>query len=147
MRTIPMSQRIERRLSTAARRLGAADPLPYVKPLLDRTFRLPEGDPRYADNTLTPGSAPLEPSFSEQEPNVLRFTVAPLTPDAPPVCRRDEATREMRRLVEPVFGSDALRWFDERSEESISLALAEYLSISTAMGKSIGTITFPLAAS
>ena len=29
---------------------------------------------------------------------------------ASPVSRRDEATREMRRLVGPLFGSSALRW-------------------------------------
>jgi hypothetical protein len=31
--------------------------------------------------------------------------------------RRDEATREMRRLVRDFFGRDALHWFDEASEE------------------------------
>jgi hypothetical protein len=31
--------------------------------------------------------------------------------------RRDEATREMRRLVRDFFGRDAVRWFDESSEE------------------------------
>ncbi len=48
---------------------------------------------------------------------MLRFTIEPLGPDASPVARRDEATREMRRLVAPLFGRDALRWFDARSEE------------------------------
>jgi hypothetical protein len=32
------------------------------------------------------------------------------------MARRDEATREMRRLVSPTFGRDSLRWFDARSE-------------------------------
>ena len=113
----PMSDVVARRLQTAAQRLGSADPLPYVKPLIDRTFYLPQGDSKYAENTLTPGAAPLEPSFSENEPHDLRFTVEPLGPEASPVMRRDEATREMRRLVSPVFGQDALRWFDGRSEE------------------------------
>jgi hypothetical protein len=31
--------------------------------------------------------------------------------------RRDEATREMRRLVRHFFGKDALHWFDEKSED------------------------------
>jgi hypothetical protein len=48
---------------------------------------------------------------------MLRFTIEPLGPHAPPVARRDEATREMRRLISPIFGRDALRWFDSRSEE------------------------------
>jgi hypothetical protein len=60
---------------------------------------------------------PYEPSFSEAEPGTLRFTIEPLGPNASPVARRDEATREMRRLISPIFGRDALRWFDSRSEE------------------------------
>src|SRR6185295_7470856 len=68
-------------------------------------------------NSLVPGAAPLEPSFSELEPKVLRFTVEPLGPFAGAVDRRDESTREMRRLVRDFFGRDALHWFDEQSEE------------------------------
>ena len=78
---------------------------------------MPIGDPQYAANALTPGTAPFEPSFSEREPNLLRFTIEPLGPGPSPVARRDEATREMRRLIGPLFGTGALRWFDERSEE------------------------------
>ena len=48
---------------------------------------------------------------------MLRFTVEPLGPEASGGERRDEATREMRRLVRPCFGNEALRWFDARSEE------------------------------
>jgi hypothetical protein len=107
---------VGRRLSVAARKLGTANPLGLIKPLLDRTFSLPEGDSRYAGNALTPGAAPFEPSYSELEPQVLRFTVEPLEPAASGLDRRDEATREMRRLVK-LFGPDALHWFDERSEE------------------------------
>ncbi len=117
MNTKPMSEVVAVRLQSAAQKMGTASPLPYVKPLLDRTFYLPQGDAKYAANTLTPGAAPLEPSFSEQEPNVLRFNLEPLGPEASPVSRRDEATREMRRLIGTMFGGDALRWFDQRSEE------------------------------
>lgn len=117
MNAKPMSTVVAERLQTAARQLGAANPLPYVKPLLDRTFSLPQGDMKYAANALTPGSAPLEPSFSEQEPNNLRFTIEPLGPEASPISRRDEATREMRRLSASMFGPEALRWFDQRSED------------------------------
>jgi len=111
-----MSVAVGRRLSVAAQKLGTANPLGLIKPLLDRTFSLPEGDSRYAGNALTPGAAPFEPSYSELEPQVLRFTVEPLEPSASGLDRRDEATREMRRLVK-LFGPDALHWFDERSEE------------------------------
>src|SRR5215469_1121165 len=112
----PMSHAIARRLVRASQALGAVNPLPAVKPLLDRTFTLPEGDRRYAENALTPGAAPFEPSFSELQPNVLRFTVEPLPPGASGMDRRDEATREMRRLVRDLFGREALGWFDRRSE-------------------------------
>lgn len=117
MSTRPMSHVVSGRLQTAAKQIGTADPVPYVKPLLDRTFELPEGDPRYARNSLMPGAAPLEPSFSEREPQALRFTLQPLGPQSSPTDRRAEATREMRRLVGSQFGPRALHWFDERSEQ------------------------------
>lgn len=113
----PLSVAVEKRLSSAAYKLGVTDPVKVMKPLLDRTFPLPLGDTRYAHNSLTPGAAPLEPSFSELEPRSLRFTVEPLGPEASGMDRRDEATREMRRLVNHFFGREAVRWFDSRSEE------------------------------
>jgi hypothetical protein len=107
---------VARRLQRASRHLGTVDPLPVVKPLLDRTFALPAGDRRYAVNALTPGAVPFEPSFSELQPGLLRFTVEPLGPGASTIERRDEATREMRRLVNNLISREALRWFDQRSE-------------------------------
>ncbi|MFZ5636458.1 MAG: hypothetical protein ACOY82_07695 [Pseudomonadota bacterium] len=116
-RAKPMKHLVERSLHSAAQALGTRDPIPYVGDLIERTFYLPDDDVSYARNALTPGAVPYEPSFSEAEPNTLRFTIEPLGPGASPVSRRDEATREMRRLIQPVFGRDALRWFDSRSEE------------------------------
>jgi hypothetical protein len=113
----PMSALVRQSLTHAAHALGTSNPLPYLDSLIDRTFSRPDDDIAYAQNALTPGAVPYEPSFSEAEPDTLRFTIEPLGPGAPPVARRDEATREMRRLVAPVFGRDALRWFDSRSEE------------------------------
>lgn len=113
----PMSDLVKRSLVGASQSLGVRNPLPYVQPLIDRTFARPDDDASYADNALTPGAVPYEPSFSEAEPHLLRFTIEPLGPGASPMARRDEATREMRRLVGPLFGNDALRWFDARSEE------------------------------
>lgn len=112
----PMIEHVAQSLAQASRRLGTADPMSYVGGLLGRSFDRPEDDLRYAYNALTPGAVPYEPSFSENEPGALRFTVSPLPPDASPLARRDEATREMRRLVCPIFGHEALRWFDQRSE-------------------------------
>ncbi|MDX1417982.1 MAG: hypothetical protein R3293_27520 [Candidatus Promineifilaceae bacterium] len=113
----PLSYAIKRRVHQAARQLGTEDPVPYVGTLIDRSFRLPEGHPQYGQNNLTPGTAPFEPSFSEREPHTLRFTVEPAGPGAHPLQRRDDATREMRRLVDTVFGGGALRWFDQSSEQ------------------------------
>jgi hypothetical protein len=131
-----MSDVVAQRLQAAAQQLGTASPLPYVRPLLDRTFPLPAGDPRYGRNALTPGAAPLEPSFSEMEPYDLRFNLEPLGPDESPVARRDEATREMRRLVKPVFGDAALNWFDEQSEEWRGMGMGSRLHYGAFFGTS-----------
>ncbi len=112
-----MATRIKQKMGHAAHTMGVVDPTPYVGELLERSFHMPVGDPRYAANTLTPGAVPVEPSYSEMEPQVLRFTIEPVGAGTSPSTRRDEATREMRRLVGPEFGRDALRWFDGRSEE------------------------------
>ena len=113
----PMSVTVAHRLRSAAMKIGTANPVGVIGNMLDRTFSLPAGDQRYANNALTPGAAPFEPSFSELEPHSLRFTVEPLGPEASGLDRRDEATREMRRLVRHFFGQEALHWFDGRSEE------------------------------
>lgn len=113
----PMAEHVKHSLAMAAHRLGTRDPLPLVGRMVDQAFSLPEDDASYARNRLAPGAVPYEPSFSEAEPDTLRFTIQPLPPDAPPIARRDEATREMRRLISPIFGNEALRWFDSRSEE------------------------------
>jgi hypothetical protein len=113
----PMAAHVKQSLTRAAATLHVRNPLPLVSSLIDRTFSLPDDDLTYGDNALTPGSVPFEPSFSEQEPNILRFTIEPLGPRVSPATRRDEATREMRRLISPQFGSDALKWFDTRSEQ------------------------------
>jgi len=103
-------------LAKAAHTLGAANPIPAVGGLIDRSFPMPPGAKEYAHNTLAPGAVAFEPSFSEQEAGAVRFVMEPLA-GASPVARQQEATREMRRLVAPTFGSDALHWFDQRSED------------------------------
>ena len=117
IRKRPMAAHVKQSLARASQALGVRDPLPIMGPMIERTFYRPDDDIAYADNRLTPGAVPFEPSFSEAEPDALRFTIQPLGPGALPVARRDEATREMRRLVAPLFGRDALNWFDARSEE------------------------------
>lgn len=112
----PASHAIKRRVRQAASRLGTADPVPYIGQLIDRSFSLPREDMQYAENNLVPGAVPFEPSYAEHEPHALRFTMEPSGPKAHPLQRRDEATREMRRLVDTSFGREALRWFDGASE-------------------------------
>ena len=116
-RTRTMASHVKQSLALASQALGVRDPLPIVGPMIERTFSRPDDDMAYADNALAPGAVPYEPSFSEAEPDALRFTIEPLGPGASPVARRDEATREMRRLISPMFGRDSLNWFDARSEE------------------------------
>lgn len=112
----PASALAKQRLTMAARRLGTHDPVESIGGLLDRSFSLPVGDPRYGNNELTPGQFPLEHSFSEVAANALRLDMEPLGPGASAHARAQEAGREMRRLVGQNFGRPALRWFDERSE-------------------------------
>jgi hypothetical protein len=106
----------KRRLTLAARRLGTDNPVDAIGPLIDRSFDLPLGDPRYGQNELTPGHMPLEHSFSEMAGQSLRLDMEPLGPQATPHARQQEASREMRRLLHTHFGRPALDWFDRRSE-------------------------------
>ncbi len=112
----PLVAKVERRLRKAARSLGTADPFLHSRDLFQRTFQYPGDDPRYGNNALMPMAAPFEPSFSETQPGKLRFTIEPLPPESSPLDRRDESTREMRRLIRDCMGSDALYWFDRASE-------------------------------
>jgi hypothetical protein len=117
MNGTPAAVPVRERLAKAARSLGVADPTPFVGGLIDRSFPLPLGDMKVARNALMPGYAPAQPRFHTGDGDVLRFMIEPLGPESSPVTRRHEATREMRRLVGPLFGKDALKYFDNRSEE------------------------------
>lgn len=116
MANVRASEVARRRLSIASRRLGTSDPVASIGGMLDRSFELPLGDPRYGRNCLTPGHMPLEHSYSELMGGSLRLDLEPLGPDASPHARQQEAGREMRRLVHQHFGAPALKWFDSRSE-------------------------------
>jgi hypothetical protein len=104
------------RLSIAARRLGTQDPVPLIGGLIDRSFDLPVGDRRYGNNALTPGTVPLEHSFTETSAAALRLALEPYGPGASPDTRRQEVSREVRRLVSRCYGAPALAWFDRASE-------------------------------
>jgi hypothetical protein len=112
----PVVTRVERRLKSAARSLGTTDPFAPSRDLFLRTFGEGADDLRFRDNALMPMAVPFEPSFSESQPGKLRFTIEPLPPEASAVDRRDESTREMRRLIRHFIGREALHWFDRASE-------------------------------
>ena len=59
----PLSNRVSNRLMAAARAWARRSGDVPIGPLLDKTFGLPEGDPRYWDNALTPRAAPFEPEL------------------------------------------------------------------------------------
>jgi len=117
MRNTKLSGAVRSTLSRAAGMLGTVDPALYIGRAIDEAFDLPIGDGRYRHNTLSPGAAPLEPAFSEVEPYGLRFTMEPLGPDASAGMKRQEVSRQMRQIVGPIFGPDALYWFDRMSED------------------------------
>src|SRR5690349_9242514 len=110
----PLSTRVSRRLAQAASKLRLPSPVPHLQGMIEETFALPEGDPRYGNNSLVPGAAPLEPSLGP--PGQLQFDLEPLGPGAVPQDRRNAATNEMRRLVRSMVGNQALYWFDKQSE-------------------------------
>lgn len=114
--SLPLAQELQSKLTSVSRALGAADPFLPVRDLFMRTFPYPLGDPRYRDNALMPMAPPFEPSFSESQPGLVRYTIEPLPPEASAIDRRDESTREMRRLIDGHMGRDALHWFDRASE-------------------------------
>lgn len=112
-----LSDNVRGTLSRAAKTMGTVDPIPYVGQVIEDAFDVPLEDPRYRNNTLSPGVAPLEPSFSELEPYGLRFTMEPLDQSASPGMKRAETSRQSRRLIGPMFGNNALYWFDRVSED------------------------------
>ncbi|WP_428267249.1 hypothetical protein [Haliangium sp.] len=114
---VPASRIVRRRLGIAARRLDTMDPSQAIGDLIDRSFPLPAGDPRYGDNSLAPGDLAIQPSFSELDKDNLRLALEPLGPRVTPLARRNETSREVRRLVSACYGGDALRWYDRRSED------------------------------
>lgn len=116
MMSEPLAEKVKHRLRNAASRLGTRNPVEPLGGILSRTFVYPEDHPSYRQNALAPMAAPFEPSFSEMQPDKLRFTIEPLPADASHSDRRDEATREMRRLIRDFVSREAVYWFDRASE-------------------------------
>lgn len=111
----PLAQRVTHRLKRWSHQLHAADAAGDLDPLIRRTFT--RDDPSaYGRNMLMPMALPVEPSFSEAQPDMMRVTIQPLPPEAPGVDRRDEVTAAMRYFVNGLAGREAVRWFDQVSE-------------------------------
>jgi len=104
-------------LSGVAARLGAADPVLDLGPLIARTFDRPPGHPGYVANTLAPGFVPLELSFSEREPETLRLDVEPFGGDLTAAARRAETIATVTCLAGQ-FGAD--------TGERLSAAIEEW---------------------
>lgn len=115
MFTQPLAKQVTRELSRWANHLHTADPAGDLDPLIRKTF-IREDPASYARNMLMPMALPVEPSFSEDQPDTMRVTLQPLPPDAPGVDRRDEVTSTMRQFVDGLAGREAVRWFDRISE-------------------------------
>lgn len=84
--------------------------------MIDRSFDLPLGDPRYGRNHLAPGSIAIEHSYSELASDCLRLDCEVLGPEASPADQRKAANAEVRRLVRQEYGQAALDGFDEHAE-------------------------------
>jgi hypothetical protein len=95
-------------LHRAAARLGTADPLGDVGPLIDESLAVPLGAP-------LPGDA-LAAGFSEQTPDHLNFVLRAEGPGVTPADRMDVAGHALSRIVGDHFGGAARRWVDSRLE-------------------------------
>jgi hypothetical protein len=99
--------RIEPALARTARALGTAAPAGPLREMLRVTFGLPAHDARYGDNALEPGALPLELSFAERTPGLLRFDVEPFGPELTPAERREQAIAVARDVAQDAFGARA----------------------------------------
>ena len=104
------------RLTQVSRRLGTKNPVEQIGPLLDRSFELPAGDPRYGNNALLPGHLPLEHSFSETAQGALRLDFEPLGPLITPHGRVHEVSLGRRHgchVLQPItVCSNVGAWHD-----------------------------------
>ena len=99
----------------SASRLGLP-PIPgVVADDLREAFPFPLHDNRYAGNTLVPGLAPLEVSFAEAQPGVLRLDFQPCGQDGfPPEIQRQHAVAMARRWTAACFSPAIAHEFEWR---------------------------------
>ena len=84
-------------------------PVSTMNGLIDRTFTLPQGDPRYAANALTPGAAPFEPCVLGAAGRTSSASTSSRSARTPPASTG--ATRRRARCAgwsATIFGREAL---------------------------------------
>jgi hypothetical protein len=99
--------RVEPALARTARALGTAAPAGRLRDVLRATFALPAHDERYGENALEPGALPLELSFAERTPGLLRFDVEPFGPEVTPAQRREETFAVAGAVARDALGAHA----------------------------------------
>jgi hypothetical protein len=107
MRPITAAAKARELLYHAARNLGSANPLDDVGGVLDQSLAFPLGEG-------STSSDPLSPSFSETAPENLSFTIGADGRNFTPSDRIMSATQAMSEIVGNRFGSQALRWLDDK---------------------------------
>jgi len=90
----PLSVGVKKRLGVASQALRTANPTSFMQRLLDETFSLPAGHPAYAQNALTPGSAPLELRWSDGNGSQARLRSRSLS-----LAANGAALKELRALL------------------------------------------------
>jgi len=107
MRPITAAAKARELLYHASRNLGSANPLEDVGDVLDQSLAFPLGE-RYHSGD------PLAPSFSETTPENLSFTIGADGRNVTPTDRIASATEAMSGIVRNRFGTQALRWLEDK---------------------------------
>lgn len=121
-----LAYRARRLLAQSSQRLGAADPLADVGPVIDESLDVPYGEP--LDHT------PLSTHFSEQTPEHLNFVMRAAGRGVTGADRIRGASQAMARIVERQFGRPARHWLDNQLEAIRSLSDGHAASWGAALG-------------
>lgn len=121
-----LAYRARRLLSQAAGRLGTANPLDDVGPVIDESLAVPYGEP--VDDT------PLSAQFSEQTPEQLNFVMRAAGRGISGADRIHSASQAITHLVGRQFGRSARHWLDNQLEPIRSLDHGRHSSWGAAFG-------------
>ena len=107
MRPTTTAAKARELLYHASRSLGSANPLEDVGDVLDQSLAFPLGERYHAGD-------PLAPSFSETTPDNLSFVIGADGRHVTPADRIESSTEAMSKIVKARFGTQALRWLDDK---------------------------------